>query len=168
MKRMLFSAILALLTLGCVACGDNAMMPDTIGIHDRIEYTRHEFHAEPEAVTGTLLSFVYDIPYFGACGVFPPLPVVNQVFENGGGDGGMSPGASWHPFRIDEATYDALLAQVRETNPITLKDRSRYHAIKFVEDPDFDSITDLIEWSQAVCDKHRERFHALLANTPDT
>jgi hypothetical protein len=45
-----------------------------------VQYVRHEFHGEDEHCEGTLLTLVYDIPYFSACGVFPPLAVVNEVF----------------------------------------------------------------------------------------
>ncbi len=34
----------------------------------RVCYVRHEFHGEPEEQVHSLLAFVYDIPYFGACG----------------------------------------------------------------------------------------------------
>ncbi len=68
-----------------------------------VTYKCYEFHEEPEPRGGSLLSFVYDIPYFGACGVFPPLHVVNQIFLRGGASGGMSPGASWEAFTLRQA-----------------------------------------------------------------
>jgi hypothetical protein len=38
------------------------------------------FAARLKVRKGTLLMLVYDIPYFPACGVFPPLHILNQVF----------------------------------------------------------------------------------------
>lgn len=129
----------------------------TIG--DEISYLRHEPLPDVEKATGTLLSFVYDIPYFGACGVFPPLHVINQEFAAGGSNGGMSPGATWPPFVIDKQTYDELLLQVRKTDPNSLAGASRYTGIKFVEDNSFDSIEGWLEWYEAACTKHRDWFH---------
>lgn len=128
-------------------------------VRDEIFYVRHEPHPGPEEFTGNLLSFVYDIPYFGACGVFPPFHVINQQFAAGGSDGGMSPGASWPSFAIDKQTYDELLSQVRETDPESLKGKSRYLFVKFIEDSSFDSIQDWMDWYEAACKKHREWYH---------
>jgi hypothetical protein len=134
-----------------------------IGIDESFEYFRHEFHYEPEKVEGNLLSFVYDVPYFGACGVFPPLHIANQWFISGGADGGMSPGATWEPFQLKKKTFSELLDLVKKTDPKTLKDKARYISIKFIRDKSFDPITDQFEWLEAVCNKHRERFHAEMA-----
>ncbi len=62
-----------------------------------IRYQREDLHAEPQVCEGSLLTFVYDIPYFDACGVFPPLHIINEIFSRGRAGGGMSPGAKWEP-----------------------------------------------------------------------
>lgn len=130
-----------------------------ISINEKFEYTRHDFHHEPKKTKGTLLSFVYDVPYFGACGVFPPLHIANKTFISGGGDGGMGPGASWQPFQLSKKTYEMLLDLILKTNPITLNNRSRYFHIKFIEDKSFDFIKDQFEWVEATCNKHRDWYH---------
>ena len=132
----------------------------TVTINEPIQYYRHEYFYEPEPVTGRLLGLVYDIPYFGASGVFPPHHIANKIFRSGGGDGGMSPGASWTPFEISEETYRVLLEQVLTTDPGTLKEESRYCDIKFIEDNTFDAIVNKMQWFQAVCQKHRARYRA--------
>jgi hypothetical protein len=66
-------------------------------------------------VEKSLLALVYDIPYFPACGIFPPLHIINQFFSSGGGDSGMSPGASWKSFTLIQKEYGDLVAAVRET-----------------------------------------------------
>ena len=132
---------------------DAPILEDTISI----DYIRYEFQQPPEEVNGELLILVYDIPYFGACGIFPPLHVANQIFSSGGGDGGMSPGASWSPFTIDQQQYDILLNQVSETPIHTLKDKSRFSSVKLTRDDSLDHIQDRFDWLEAVCIKYRER-----------
>ena len=130
---------------------------------DDIQYTQHEFRHEPQQTTGTLVVLVYDIPYFSGCGVFPPLHVINQIFASGGGDGGMSPGASWDPFQINSSTYSLLIEEIRELDPSDLAGRARYTQLKYIEDPSFDAIEDRFEWAEAACDKHRDWYIGQLA-----
>ncbi|WP_223671202.1 hypothetical protein [Kangiella shandongensis] len=127
---------------------------------DNISYTRHEFHHEPEKVQGDLLTLVYDIPYLGACGVFPPLHIANITFSSGGGDAGMSPGASWEPFTLSEKQYKQLLERVLNESPEALKDKARFYHIPFITEPSFDHIQDREEWLKVVCKKHRKRYHS--------
>ena len=159
------SLALILLLLGC---SNSSTELRFVEIDESIKYKRHEFRYEPVDFEGTLISFVYDVPYFGACGVFPPFQVINQRFAHGGGDGGMSPGASWEPFQISDKTYSKLIDLVRITDPKTLKDKSRYHYIKFIEAPEFDSIQDQWAWAEAVCEKYRKRYHEENAKIQDT
>src|SRR5690349_5190456 len=79
-----------------------------------IPYKRHAYlgRSRSEVRKGALLTLLYDIPYFGACGIFPPLHILNQILLSGGGDGGMSPSASWKPFSISEAEYATLVDSV--------------------------------------------------------
>lgn len=148
----------------CVSCNDNSNELHEMGVNEEFEYSRHDFHHEPKIVKGTLLSFVYDIPYFGACGVFPPLRIANKIFKSGGGDGGMGPGASWKPFRLNKKTYEMLFETILKTDPITLSNRSRYYHIKFIEDKSFDHIKEQFEWQKTTCDKHRDWYHEQNAN----
>jgi hypothetical protein len=103
--------------------------------------------------------FVYDIPYFPPCGIFPPLHILNQVFSEGGGDGGMSPGASWKPFKISAEEYSSLIGELRSTPLTEIKPHARYVWIPVKFDPSFDHIQEWIEWMKAVCRKHRDSWH---------
>jgi hypothetical protein len=124
-----------------------------------VQYVRHEFHCDPEPREGTLLAFVYDIPYFGACGVFPPFNIVNQVFSRGGNTGGMSPGATWQPFTISREEYDELIADLEKTPVSEIRPNARYADLPLKIDREFDHIQDRIEWVKAVCAKHRDGWH---------
>lgn len=128
----------------------------------RIQYFRHEFRYEPEAREAPLSAFLFDIPNLGACGVFPPLHLLNQRLRSGGGDGGMSPGASWEPFEITEAEYKAILNQVLNPDLKQLKHFSRYSWQRFILDPAFDGYQDYWQWFLAVCQKHRDSYHQYL------
>ena len=141
-------------------------------------------HREPEPAENDLLAFVYDIPYFPACGVFPPLRILNQKLLSGGSSGGMSPGATWEPFALTPQEY-ADLAQAIRTVPVeALRGRARYAHVRFTFDPDFDGppetypvrgeakhwdhrippeMRDYYEWGRAVSARHRERWHAELS-----
>lgn len=128
-----------------------------------IAYKRYEFHAdEDEDRYGTLLIFVYDIPYFGACGVFPPLHITNQIFSRGTSGGGMSPGADWEPFTISADEYAALVDAVQHTPISEIKPHARYASLPFKFDHSFDELSDWLDWIKAVCKKHRKEWHEQL------
>lgn len=122
-----------------------------------VRYQRHEFHSDPEPYEGSLLTFIYDIPYFPACGVFPPLHIINQVLSSGGGGGGMSPGATWEPFTLEREEYDRLAAAVRGTALREIKPFARYASRRMKFDHEFDHLKNLFKWTKAVCDKQRTR-----------
>ena len=124
-----------------------------------IKYQQHEFHHDPVDREAVLSTFVYDVPYLGACGIFPPRRIANQRFIRGGGDGGMGPGASWEPFTLSEVEYQELVAVLKDLDPKTLGQDARFTSIKFEFDPAFDSIPDRISWLKAVCEKYREAYH---------
>lgn len=130
----------------------------------RISYVRTEFRAENERIENTLLVFVYDIPYLGACGIFPPFHILNQIFLSGGGDGGMSPGAIWQPFEITKEEYDELKNAILSVAPRDLNNFTRYSNIQFEFDSEFDSIQGRLEWIAETCDKHRKSYHQKLKN----
>ena len=133
-----------------------------------VRYTRHEFQALPEDREAPLIVFIFDIPYFGACGVFPPFHLLNWRLSTGGGDGGMSPGASWVPFQLSQAEYDALLRTALEPDVEMLKRLSRYSWQRWSLDPEFDQHTDYFEWSEAVCRKHRAAYQVMIAKLNET
>ena len=123
-----------------------------------IRYRRHDLGAKPVTVTGSLLSFVYDIPYLPACGVFPPRHILNEVLRRGGGQGGMGPGATCEPFSLSESEYSELVAAVRETDPSALGTEARFTQARLIIDPDLDSLNTICDWTEAVCKKHRTEW----------
>jgi hypothetical protein len=130
----------------------------------KVSYIRTEFHQEDINIDNTLLAFVYDVPYFGACGIFPPFHILNEIFLSGGGNGGMSPGAIWQPFGITEEEYLELKNAVLSIEPMDLRDLARYCDIQFEFDPEFDNIQDRRKWTVATCEKHRESYHKKIKN----
>jgi len=74
-----------------------------------------------------------DIPYFDACGVFPPFHIVNQTFASGGGDGGMSPGATWKPLSITEDEHTVLADAGVNTPKAEIKPHSRYAMLPLMD-----------------------------------
>lgn len=97
---------------------------------------------------GTLVDLVLDILYLmEETGVIPPMPILNQVLQSGGGSGGMGPGTSWKPFQIDQTEYaelvDALLhfdiESGRQSHPYVSFER-------VIIDSELDKCTDYIDW----------------------
>jgi hypothetical protein len=125
-----------------------------------ITYERHEFHGPSETRTAPLEVFVYDVPHLDACGVFPPHHILNQILLSGGGDGGMSPGASWEPFEMSTEEYAALLPRVLKPDLDAVRTLSRFGHAAWKLDPEFDEIEDRLDWLKAVCDKHRGTYRA--------
>jgi len=124
-----------------------------------ITYLSHEFHGVPEALNAELPAFVYDIPYFGACGIFPPFHIINGIFESGGAEGGMGPGATWKPFRIIEAEYEELVKAIEALDPKSLMKKVRFGQVKFAFDVELKTETEWETWMQKACDRHREAWH---------
>jgi hypothetical protein len=124
-----------------------------------IEYERHEFHGDPEQRRAELSVFVYDIPYFGACGIFPPYQISNEIFQSGGSQGGMGPGATWEPFQLESVEYNELVQSIKTLNPETLGNKARYNRVKFEFDSSFDHISNWEKWLFSVCEKHRDSYH---------
>ena len=127
-----------------------------------LRYKRHEFRHQPKWQKGTLLTFVYDIPYFPPCGIFPPLHILNQILSDGGGDGGMSPGASWEPFTLEIDEYESLVEAIKTTPIIDIEPHARYAHVPLKFDSSFDQLTSRWDWMKAVCEKHRDSWHAEL------
>ena len=125
-----------------------------------VQYQRHEHtRPEPETRRAPLPTFVYDVPYLGACGVFPPLHILNEILAGGGEVGGMGPGATWEPFEIGQDEYDELVRGLGALDPRTLGEAARYGDFTFTFDASFDDIRTRLEWLAAVCEKHRDAYH---------
>jgi hypothetical protein len=93
----------------------------------KVSYVRHGFHSDDEPRVAPLAVFVLDVPYLiSPNGFIPSRRVMNQVLSKGGGDAGMSPGASWEPFSLDEAEYEALLHELLEIDVSALSDAVRF------------------------------------------
>ena len=134
--------------------GDSAKLREVR--YERYEYQRPEKHSQH---TGTLLIFVYDIPHFAACGVFPPLHIANQILIRGKAGGGMSSGTLWEPFAISEEEY-RLLAEAVQSTPISqIKPHARYAFVPMKFDHSFDHMEEWQDWFRAVCQKHRNAWH---------
>lgn len=125
----------------------------------KVSWKRHEYLHPPRRCRGSLLWLVFDIPYFDACGIFPPFHIANQIFQSGGGDGGMSPGASWTPFSLSNEEYALLADAVMNAPRSEIAPHARYAMLPKGIDHSFDHIQDRMEWFRAVCEKHRTSWH---------
>lgn len=123
----------------------------------KLVYQRTEFDSKPETVENDLLTFVYDIPFFGACNnIFPPFHILNQIFLSGGGEGGIGPGAIWSPFHISKEEFDKLVTAILDQPLEKIKEKARYCEQRYGFAPEFDYIIDQLEWVKAVCRKYRK------------
>jgi hypothetical protein len=123
-----------------------------------LAYTRHEPGDKPRRLKRSLLEFVYDVPHLAPCGVFPPLHILNDLLRTGGGDAGMSPGASWEPFELDAGEYEALAKAVLDTSPTTFGSSPRFAQVQLMFDHDFDYIVDRMVWNRAVSEAHQQQW----------
>lgn len=126
----------------------------------QVSYERHEALGRGHTLhTASLLTFVYDIPHFDACGIFPPLHIANQIFITGKAGSGMGPGTTWEPFIISEEEYRGLVEAVRGTPVSEIASQARFAFVVMKFDPSFDHIEERREWFQAACNKHRSTWH---------
>ncbi len=121
-----------------------------------IEWVQYEPHYDPKKMSGNIITFVYDVPYLAACGIFPPRHILNQVLSEGGGDSGMSPGSSWKPFSLSENEYNELLSEIEDTDPASLN--ARFTFVKYKRDPELEKTNKHLDWMRKACEKHREWF----------
>jgi hypothetical protein len=116
----------------------------------------------------------------GACGIFPPLHLLNQFLLFGGGGGGMGPGARWESFSLAREEYDLLVQAIRTVSPDSIEGLTGWVPVPFTFDPAFDGppetypvraevkkwhrhippdYKDYAAWAGAVCAKHRDGWH---------
>ena len=122
-----------------------------------VKYERLEFHNEkPEHRTAKLAEFVLDVPYLICHGVIPPRHVLNEVFASGGGDAGMSPGAVWEPFSIDEAEYTALVAELLalDLHDVSARGRARFVPKTLFVDSEVTGSKTHLEWVTQIAAKY--------------
>jgi hypothetical protein len=137
-----------------------------------------------EPTENTLLAFVYDYhTQVGACGIFPPLHLLNQFLLRGGGGGGMGPGARWEPSSVSREEYDLLVEAIRTVPPDSIAGLTGVAPLPFTFDPQFDGPPETypvraevkkwhryvspdhreyFAWAGAVCVKHSDRWHGAL------
>lgn len=123
----------------------------------RVQYQHTFFHGDDESREGSLLTFLYDIPYFPPCGVFPPFHLLNQHLSTGGSDGGMSPGAIWEPFAITSEEYTQLVEAIESTPLADIKPHADYALAKPRFDHELDGLQDYFEWVLAIGEKYGKR-----------
>ena len=122
-----------------------------------VKYERLEFHQnEPEHRTAPLAEFVLDVPYLTCHGVIPPRHVLNEVFTSGGGDAGMSPGAVWEPFSINQGEYTSLVADLLELDlhDVATSGRARFVPEKLFVDSEVTGPKSHLEWTTEIVAKY--------------
>jgi hypothetical protein len=121
-----------------------------------VKYQRHEPGIDVVGHRHAPLStFVYDVPYLGACGVFPPRHLLNQKLRTGGSQGGMGPGATWEPFEVSESEYSELVRELESLDPRSLARSARYISRRHGFDDSLDHVEDYVEWMRLTCERHR-------------
>jgi hypothetical protein len=115
---------------------------------------RYDYGCGDKPCEAPLLFFVYDIPYFTSCDVFPSYDLINKIFKAGTNGGGMSPGTTWEPFAITEEEFENLKNEIKNTPIEKIQVYSRYADVPFIIDPSFDHLKDRTEWSREVCKQY--------------
>ena len=120
-------------------------------------HTHWHYLEEPTPRSGSLLELLIDYPYSfrelpeneGFC-MIPPWEVMNKLCQQGGTDGGMSPGSTWEGFELTKVEYqelkrDLLELKVDENFP----DKHPYSPRKFVIDEELnDQYPSSIDWER--------------------
>jgi hypothetical protein len=95
--------------------------------------------------------FILSIPAFGytlgISGVMPPVHVINEILSRGEDDAGMSGGAKWKPFTIEQDEYTELVENLI-TNP-------KY---EIVEDQELWVKQNYKKWSGALLSKYAKQI----------
>lgn len=121
-----------------------------------VSYERFEFHHEPEQREAPLTEFVLDVPYLIMHGAIPLLHVLNEVLARGGGDAGMSPGAGWEPFSIEEEEYAELVTGLvtLDLRDVAGNDRARFVPDAVVVDSSVADSKTHLEWLSRIAAKY--------------
>jgi len=125
-----------------------------------VKYERIEFHLdEPEQRTAQLAEFALDVPYLIYQGAIPPRHILNEVLTSGGGDAGMSPGAVWEPFSIDEGEYTALVAELLalDLHDVSANGRARFVPKTLFVDSEVTEFRTHLEWVGQIAVKYGSR-----------
>ena len=113
---------------------------------------------------GDLFELVLDFPLSflpgpnsnGKAKVLVSYSVLNEWLKKGGGDGGMSPGATWLPFEISENDYKNLVEKLQSLNYEQVKDKHPYFPEELIVDFELNSnFLDPDEWEKQYCLKYR-------------
>jgi hypothetical protein len=104
-----------------------------------------------------MIDFVLDILYLMEDdGIVPPLHVLNEVLEGGGGNGGMGPGTSWRPFKMKEEEYVELVEALLNLDVNSAKKTHPYvHFQKAVVDEDVASAENYVDWVYKKANKRK-------------
>ena len=68
--------------------------------------------------------------------LIPSFEVIKESLEEGGGDGGMSPGATWKPITITKEEYDEIVEVLMQLNTKEAKEKHPYCPGRFILDED--------------------------------
>jgi len=128
-----------------------------------VKYKRHEFHQKyPSSKNEELHRFLLDIPYLMYYGVVPSREAINEVLRTGGGDGGMSPGASWEPFELTEDDYWEVVERWDQMDIAKERedDHFRYNPKNFVQDFEIMNISKHLAYLKRSREKYESHYLA--------
>jgi len=66
---------------------------------------------------GNVVELLFEIPYLFTFDLIPNLDVINSILATGNLDAGMSGGAEWKPFKIDDEAFNTLLSLLMDKEP---------------------------------------------------
>lgn len=122
-----------------------------------VNYKAHWSYADAGVKRKAPLSeFILDIlDLMEMSGVIPPLHIINEVLLKGGDNGGMSPGTSWRPFRINEVEYQELVEALLKLDVVDAKQRHPYiYFQKAIVDEALHQRENYLSWLLAVSIKY--------------
>jgi len=104
-----------------------------------------------------MVDFVLDILYLMEDdGIIPPLHVLNEVLEGGGGNGGMGPGTSWRPFKMKEDEYAELVEALLNLDCDSAKKVHLYVRFqKAAVDEELSSAENYVDWLSKKANKRK-------------
>lgn len=127
-----------------------------------VPYVQHSDRGPSRRTEAPIWAFLFDVGYLGACGVFPPLHLLNQVLRTGGKHPGVT-GTSWEPLELTQDEYAAILPNILSPDPAALEKYSRFPWQRFRLDAELERCTDYMDWHRRACSKHAGEHGARLA-----